>query len=185
MLLQVFLGGFVSGVILLISIFFFKVIINYIVVNREQSWFGISLLITMLMLFASCSKEEVFEDVCGKCLVEFNVPFEQDGNGYYIANLTYNRSGSARFSIDTFATISENAYTYSIFKGDIVVSESMMVDMVQESRLNHDNKGYTKRIVGPVLTKFIGDTLTVDVETYWEGNTSWEVTKNTLKFIIN
>ena len=60
MLLQVFLGGFVSGVILLISIFFFKVIINYIVVNREQSWFSISLLITMLMLFASCSKEEVF-----------------------------------------------------------------------------------------------------------------------------
>jgi hypothetical protein len=184
MFLQVFLGGVVTGVLLLISIFLFKMIINYILVNREESWIGIGILISMLFLFASCSKEEFYEDVCGDCLVKFEVPFDIDSNGYYHAKLKYNGSGAARFNIDTYATISEDAYTYSIFKGDIVVNESMMVDMVQESRLNHDNKGYTKRIVGPVLTKFIGDTLTVNVETYWEGNASWEVSKNTLKFII-
>tara|TARA_R100000951_G_scaffold75033_2_gene63232 strand:- start:709 stop:1266 length:558 start_codon:yes stop_codon:yes gene_type:complete len=184
MLLQVFLGGFVSGVLLLISIFFIKMIANYILVNREDSWVGIGILISMLFLFASCSKEEVYEDVCGECLVKFEVPFDKDSNGYYHAKVRYNKSGAGRFSIDTYATQSEDVYIYSIFKGDIIVSESMMVDMVQESRLNHDDEGYTKRIVGPVLTKFIGDTLTVNVETYWEGNASWQVSKNTLKFII-
>lgn len=184
MLLQMFLNGFLTGIILLISVFLFKKVINYIQVNGKDSWFGISILISLLVLFASCSKEEVFEDVCGDCLVNFEVPFEKDAMGYYHAKLSYNSRGIGSFSIDTNATVSEDSYTYSIFKGDITIDESMKLDMVQESRLNHDDKGYTKRIVGPVLTKYIGDTLTVNVETYWEGNASWEVRKNILKFII-
>jgi len=183
MLFSIFLKGFLSGIIVLISIAFFKKIVNYIQVNGKDSWFGISILIFLLILFTSCSKEEVFEDVCGNCLVSFDVPFEQDSNGYYIANLSYNSSGAARFNIDTYASVTDS-YTYSIFNGNIDIKEYENVQVVQNSRLDHNDQGFTRRIVGPVLTRFKGDTLVINVETYWEGNASWEVSKNTLKFII-
>lgn len=183
MLFSIFFKGLLSGMVVLISIVLIKKIVNYIQVNGQDSWFGISILISLLILFASCSKEEVFEDVCGDCLVTFEVPFEQDNNGYYITNLSYNSSGAARFNIDTYASVTES-YTYSIFKGNINIEEYENVQVVQNSRLDHNDQGFTRRIVGPVLTKFKGDTLVVNVETYWEGNASWKVSKNTLKFII-
>ena len=183
MLLQMFIEGFLTGVVALVVVLFAQIIINYIVESRESSWFGISILITMLLIFSSCTKEEVFEDVCGDCLVNFEVPFEKDENGYYHATLNYNSAGSARFNIDTYASVTESTIS-SIFVGDITINEAMMLYMVQPSRLIHDENGFTRRVVGPVLTKNIGDTLTVKVETYWESNSSWEVSKNTLKFII-
>tara|TARA_B100000614_G_C14455905_1_gene456335 strand:+ start:298 stop:852 length:555 start_codon:yes stop_codon:yes gene_type:complete len=183
MLLQMFIEGLLTGVFALVLVLFVQIIINYIKESGESSWFGISILITMFLLFSSCSKEEVYEDVCGDCLVNFEVPFEKDENGYFIANLVYNSSGSARFNIDTYATITD-AYTYSIFKGNINIDGYENTYVVQNSRLDHNDQGFTRRIVGPVLSKFKGDTLVVDVETYWEGNSAWEVSKNTLKFII-
>ena len=99
MLLQMFIEGLLTGVFALVLVLFAQIIINYINESGESSWFGISILITMFLLFSSCSKEEVYEDVCGDCLVNFEVPFEKDENGYFIANLVYNSSGSARFNI--------------------------------------------------------------------------------------
>ena len=183
MLLQMFIEGLLTGVFALVLVLFAQIIINYIKESGESSWFGISILITMFLLFSSCSKEEVYEDVCGDCLVNFEIPFEQDKNGYYHATLNYNSAGSARFNIDTYASVAESTIS-SIFVGYIMVNEAMLLYMVQPSRLIHDENGFTRRVVGPVLTKNIGDTLTVNVETYWEGNASWEVSKNTLKFII-
>ena len=183
MLFTIFFKGFLSGIIILISILFLKKIVNYIQVNGQDSWVGISILIFLLALFTSCSKEDVELELCGDCIVRFDVPFEQDSNGYYLANLSYNSSGAARFNIDTYATVIDG-YTYSIFNGNIDIEGYENTYVVQNSRLDHNDQGFTRRIVGPVLTKFIGDTLVVDVETYWEGNKSWEVSKNTLKFII-
>lgn len=181
-----FIYGVLTAVLFFVLRFLINWIIGYIYVAQEESWVGISILILMLAVFASCSKEEVFEDVCGDCLVNFEIPFEQDENGYYHANLTYDSYGVARFNIDTYASIPlDQAYVYTIFKGDIVINEDAKLEMVQHSRLNHDDNGFTRRIVGPVMSKYIGDTLTVNVDTYWEGNTKYESSKNILKFIIN
>ena len=178
-----FIYGVITAVLFFVLKFLINWIIGYIYAAQEESWIGISILILMLAVFASCSKEEVFEDVCGSCSVSFDIPFEQDSNGYYIADLNFNSAGAARFNIDTYASVTES-YTYSIFSGNIDIEEFENTQVVQNSRLDHNDQGFTRRVVGPVLSKFVGDTLIVNVETYWEGNASWEVSKNTLKFIL-
>jgi|TARA_R110000822_G_scaffold134657_4_gene272313 hypothetical protein len=185
MLLQVLSNVFFNGIILLTVVFLIRIVASYILFNGKGSWVGITVLISLLLLFTSCSKEEIFEDVCGDCQVNFDVPFELDKDGYYHATLRYNVHGIARFNIDTYASLpSTRAYMYTIFKGDITLNEAQKLDMVQHSRLNHDDNGFTRRIVGPVPIEYIGDTLTINVDTYWEGNSRSENSKNILKFII-
>lgn len=181
-----FVYGVITAVLFFVLRWMVKWIRDYILINGSDSAFGISILILLLALFASCTKEDdIFADICGECVVTFDIPFELDSNGFYHARLNYNSAGAARFNIDTYASVpTTDAYVYTIFKGDIVLDEAMKLEMVQHSRLNHDKNGFTRRIVGPVTTEYIGDTLTVNVDTYWEGNSGYEKSKKILKFII-
>jgi len=185
-----FVYGVLTAIIFFLVSWMFKWIRDYILINGEDSVFGITILIFLLTLFASCSKEDIPQDLCGDCQVRFDIPFEQDSNGYYHAKLSFNSAGAARFNIDAYAsTIDDKSLwendtpnSYSIFSGNIELTND--VGVVQHSRLQHDKKGFTRRTVGPVLTEHIGDTLIVNVDTHWVFAPLWENTKNTLKIII-
>lgn len=186
---SMFVSGFITGVLLLILLQLSKVVFSYIREYGFDQWVGLLFLLIGLTFFTSCTKEEALPDLCGACEVSFDVPFEQDSNGYYRARLLFNSAGAARFNLDVYASkvakdqwMNDTPNAYSIFEGNIALMEGLGV--VQNSRLQHTKEGFTRRIVGPVLTKHIGDTLIVDVMTYWEGNAHYESAKNTLKFII-
>ena len=176
--------------IIAFAIFFPIVIVSITLIRNER--FDFLLLFALLSTFflTSCSKDELPTNLCGDCSVRFEVPFEKDSNGYYHANLTFNDAGAARFDIKAYAsTIDDKSLWendtpnfYSIFSGNIELTND--VGVVQHSRLQHDRNGYTKRVVGPVLTEHIGDTLIVSVDTHWVYAPLWENKQNTLKIII-
>ncbi len=185
-----FIWGLVTGLLIIIGIELLKIITNYIKNNGFDVWINLLFLMILLSFVASCSKEDVKLDLCGDCIVRFDVPFQQDENGYYRAKLLYNDAGAARFNIDSYAsTIDDKSLWendtpnfYSIFWGNIEIMEG--VGMVQHSRLQYNKEGFTRRVVGPVLKEYIGDTLIVEVDTHWVYPPLWENRKNTLKFII-
>jgi hypothetical protein len=185
-----FLWGLGTGLLLLLGIKLFELVTNYIKNNGIDVWVNLLFLMILLSFITSCSKEDVKLDLCGDCVVKFDVPFQQDENGYYRAKLLYNDAGAARFNIDSYAsTIDDKSLWendtpnfYSIFSGNIEIMEG--VGMVQHSRLQYSKEGFTRRVVGPVLNEYIGDTLIVEVDTHWVYPPLWENRKNTLKFII-
>jgi hypothetical protein len=187
---SMFALGLFHGIIILVTIQLSKLVFSYIKANGIDEWVGLLVVVILLTLSTSCTKDEITQDLCGDCQVRFEIPFEQDANGYYHAKLSFNSAGAARFNIDAYASTiadkdlweNDTPNFYSIFSGNIELTND--VGVVQHSRLQHDKSGFTRRTVGPVLTDHIGDTLVVSVDTHWVYAPLWENTKNTLKIII-
>ena len=185
-----FIWGLVTGLLFIIGIELLKILTNYIKNNGFDVWINLLFLMILLSFITSCSKEDVKLDLCGDCIVRFDVPFQHDENGYYRVNLDYGSTTGARFNIDAIAsTIDDKSLWendtpnfYSIFSGNIQLTND--VGMVQHSRLQHNEQGFTTRIVGPIFQEHVGDTLIVEVDTHWVYPPLWENRKNTLKFII-
>lgn len=137
-----------------------------------------------------CKKDEESINVCGEeeCTNNFIVPFEIDSNGYYQANLYFNPyNGSARFNIDIISSLPQIEYVhhYTLVKGNITISEVLGLDVIQAKRLYHDENGFTRCIVGPVLREHVGDTLIAYIDTYYEYNNGYLYNDYQLKFVID
>ena len=148
-----------------------------------------SLNIFLFLFLFSCGKSEEPFRICGdvECSNQFSVPFELDSNGYYLANLRFNNYGSTRFNIDITSTLPqiEDVHHYTVTNGNLVIDEGMYLYVIQPKRLYHDENGFTRCIVGPVLRKHVGDTLIAYIDTYWSYPPHMELQQSELKFIID
>ena len=148
-----------------------------------------SLIPIFFLLLFSCGKSEEPIKICGdiECSNQYSIPFELDSNGFYRANLRFNNYGSTRFNIDITSTLPqiEDVHHYTVTNGNLVIDEGMYLYVIQPKRLYHDENGFTRCIVGPVLRKHVGDTLIAYIDTYWSYPPHMELQQSELKFIID
>ena len=76
-----FIWGFGTGLLFIIGIELLKIITNYVKNNGFDVWINLLFLMILLSFVTSCSKEDVKLDLCGDCIVRFDVPFQQDEMG--------------------------------------------------------------------------------------------------------
>jgi len=166
------------------------------------------LLLIFAAIFVACSEDEIVPSLCldGDCDGKLYIPFPKDSNGYYHVDLDFNGEYLPRFDIyveaddvDPYFFYNDIGVVQSAFESSSywVLPNGVEVDLVQNTTfyLNNSphNTEYTpsilgrkwgKRIVGPIPDEFIGDTITIRAEIYWDGGSK---SKNQLfeeKFII-
>ena len=71
------------------------------------------IILILLVLFASCSKDALPEACSGGCDARMELPGYLDSNGYYHVDLDFNGTYLPRFSIDVFATPILPEYQYN------------------------------------------------------------------------
>lgn len=152
----------------------------------------------LLILLSSCSKEEMNPDVCvsGDCNTSFRTDYPIDENGYYNVTLDYDGEYYPRFFIDVFANSTNKHWWYNDmpvveaeFYGDKYLKLPYEeVPVVQESQIYLTGKGEilsSRRIVGPIPPQMKGDTLNVRVEVFWDAGENSVLKQYSLKFILN
>ena len=169
----------------------------------------IKLLPTLLtILIVSCSKEEVRPSLCinGDCNGSLFIPYPEDSNGYYHVDLDFNGEYLPRFDIyvegddvDPFYYYNDMGVVQAAFESSSfwVMENGVEVDLVQNTTFylnnspsnneyvpSHPLKKWGKRIVGPIHPQFIGDTITIRAEIYWDGGSKSKSQLFEKKFII-
>lgn len=190
-----FIFGFLTGIVLFILFTFSKVLFSYIREYGFNQWVVLLFVLLTLSVLSSCSKDEVYPDVCidGNCDAILKLQYPQDSNGFYHVKL----DGTTRFDIEIFA---DNINDYWRYGGKSVAFAKFYSDasriilgdevkLVQETEVYLSEVGsnelYGKRIIGPVVNEFIGDTITVDATVYWDGGVKlYEKYQKTLKIIL-
>ena len=71
------------------------------------------IVLVLLILFASCSKDSLSETCSGGCDARMELPGYLDGNGYYHIDLDFTGEYLPRFNIDVFATPIVPEYQYN------------------------------------------------------------------------
>lgn len=150
-----------------------------------------------LLIFASCSKEDIKPDVCvnGDCNSFFKTNYPIDENGYYNVTLDYDGEHYPRFSIDVFANSTTEYWWYNDmpvveaeFFGDKYIELPYEnVPVVQESQIYLSGKGdilSSRRVVGPIPPQMKGDTLNIRVEVFWDAGGNSVLKNYFLKFIF-
>lgn len=170
---------------------------------------NIKLLLVLITVFiVSCSEEDVRPSLCpdGSCDGALFIPFPKDSNGYYHVDLNFDGEYLPRFDIfiegdnvDPFYFYNDMGVVQAAFESDEswVMPNGVEVDIVQSTTfyLNNssDNTEYTpssserkwgKRIVGPVPNEFVGDTIVIRAEIYWDGGSNSASQLFEEKFII-
>ena len=99
-----FMFGVLTVVLFYLVVWMLRQITSYVYANGEESIVGIGLLVLMLAMFASCSKDDI-PQVCydGSCDASLELPGNLDSNGYYHIDLDWNGEYFPRFSIDVYA----------------------------------------------------------------------------------
>lgn len=153
----------------------------------------ISVLVSSVLLFISCTEDELNPPLClsGDCDGEIYIPFPKDSRGYYHVDLDFIVQGTARFPIFIEAEDVHPYYYYNdmgVVQGAFsspslgVYEGGYQLPIVQETTLLLSNSNNTteytprvskrkwaKRIVGPIPQYFVGDTVTIRAEIYWDG----------------
>lgn len=190
-----FIFGFLTGIGLFILFTFSKVVLSYVRVYGFNHWVGLLFILLTLSVLSSCSKDEVYPDVCidGDCNAILKLQYPQDSNGFYHIKL----DGTTRFDVEIFADNINDYWRYggrpvafAIFNSDasrIIMGDE--VKLVQETEIYLSevdiNQLYGKRVIGPVVNEFVGDTITVDATVYWDGGVKlFEKYQKTLKIIL-
>lgn len=166
-------------------------------------------LIVLITVFTvSCSQEEVNPSLCpdGNCDGALYIPFPKDSNGFYHVDLDFNGEFLPRFDIyiegddvDPFYYYNDMGVVQAAFESDSywVMENGVQVDLIQDTTIYLNNspsnneyvptnpsKKWGKRIVGPVPPQFIGDTITIRAEIYWDGGSKSMSQLFQEKFII-
>jgi len=166
------------------------------------------LLLLFLFSIVSCSEEDSRPSLCqdGFCDGSLYIPFPKDSNGYYHVDLDFEGDYLPRFSIfveaddvDPFYYYNDIGVVQSAFESSSywVMNNGVEVDIVQETTIylnnSTDNTEYIptttgrkwgKRIVGPIPNEFIGDTIRIRAEIYWDGGSNSASQLFEEKFII-
>jgi len=167
--------------------------------------------IILLLLTAftvSCTEEDINPSLCpdGNCDGALYIPFPKDANGYYHVDLDFNGEYLPRFDIfvegddvDPYYYYNDMGVVQAAFISDSfwIMPNGVEMDLVQSTTfyLNNStqNNEYTpslpskkwgKRIVGPIPNEFIGDTITIQAEIYWDGGSKSKSQLFEEKFII-
>jgi len=155
------------------------------------------LVLFLLLFFASCSKDPLLPYTCenNDCSAYFEVNAALDSNGYYRVKLNYGGEYYPWFSIDVFATRTNQYWWYNDipvveaeFTGDKYIELPYeTVPVVQETQIYLSGKQellYGKRIIGPIPPSMKGDTLVVNAEIYWDAGNNSKFQNYSFKFIL-
>lgn len=193
-----FIYGVITAIIFFLITWMVKWVRDYILINGEDSFFGISILILLLALFASCSKDDI-PQICydGSCDARLEIPGTLDSNGIYHVDLEWNGEYYPRFSIDTYADATDPYWWYNEspvvqanFYTDTTVDVGYdVIPVVQSSRVylsskNKSNTLYGKRIVGPFPPEIKGDTIEVKAVIFWDAGINYKEKEISIKFIV-
>lgn len=193
-----FLSGVFTVVLVYLVVWMLRQITSYVYANGEESIIGIGLLVLMLAMFASCSKDDI-PQVCydGSCDASLELPGNLDSNGYYHIDLEWNGEYFPRFSIDIYADATDPYWWYNEtpvaqanFYTDTTIDVGYdVIPVVQSSRVNlssrdKSNTLYGKRIVGPFPPEMKGDTIDVKAVIFWDAGINYKEKEINIKFII-
>jgi len=152
-----------------------------------------SLLLILTVLTVSCTKEEINPSLCpdGNCDGRLFIPYPKDSNGIYHVDLDFDGEYLPRFDIFIEADDVDPYYYYNDIgvvqaafeSGSFwTLSNGVTVDIVQSTTIYLNNstqnteylpviqgRKWAKRIVGPIPNEFIGDTIVIRAEIYWDG----------------
>jgi len=166
------------------------------------------LLLITLTITMSCTEEDIRPSLCqdGFCDGMLSIPYPKDSNGYYHVDLNFEGDYLPRFDIfveaddvDPFYYYNDMGVVQAAFESSSfwVMSNGVQVDIVQETTIylnnSPDNSEYQptiggrkwgKRIVGPVPNEFIGDTIVIRAEIYWDGGSKSASQYFVEKFIV-
>ena len=153
----------------------------------------------LLILFASCSKEDDIPQVCydGSCDARLEIPGNLDENGYYHIDLNWNGQYYPRFSIDTYAdatdpywwyndqpVVQANFYTDTTWKFQNDVLPIVQQNRIYLSSKDKSNTLYGKRIVGPFPPEMQGDTIEIKAVIFWDAGINYKEKEISIKFIV-
>ena len=162
----------------------------------------------LALLTLSCTEEDIRPSLCldGFCDGSLYIPYPKDSNGYYHVDLEFAGEYLPRFNIfveaddvDPFYYYNDMGVVQAAFESSSywVLVNGVVVDIVQDTTIylnnSSDNTEYTpsvsgrkwgKRIVGPIPNEFIGDTITIRAEIYWDGGSKSNSQLFEEKFII-
>jgi len=193
-----FLFGVFTVVLFYLVVWMLRQITSYVYANGEESIVGIGLLVLMLAMFASCSKDDI-PQVCydGSCDASLELPGNIDSNGYYHIDLDWNGEYFPRFSIDVYADATDPYWWYNEtpvaqanFYTDTTIDVGYdVIPVVQSSRVNlssrdKSNTLYGKRIVGPFPPEMKGDTIEVRAVIFWDAGINYKEKELFIKFIV-
>jgi len=193
-----FLFGVFTVVLVYLVVWMLRQITSYVYANGEESIVGIGLLVLMLAMFASCSKDDI-PQVCydGSCDATLELPGNIDSNGYYHIDLEWNGEYFPRFSIDIYADATDPYWWYNEtpvaqanFYTDTTIDVGYdIIPVVQSSRINlssrdKSNTLYGKRIVGPFPPEMKGDTIDVKAVIFWDAGINYKEKEISIKFIV-
>lgn len=156
------------------------------------------LVIIGLLTLCSCEKEDVLPEVCaGGCEASLNLPYELDENGYYRVDLSWGGQHYPRFTIETFASPTEEFWHYN---GTSIVQANFYTDktwtfnndvlpVVQENRIylspnKNSSKLYGRRVVGPFPPEMEGDTIQINAVIFWDAGINYIEKEISIKFIV-
>ena len=193
-----FLFGVFTVVLVYLVVWMLRQITSYVYANGEESIVGIGLLVLMLAMFASCSKDDI-PQICydGSCDATLELPGNIDSNGYYHIDLEWNGEYYPRFSIDIYADATDPYWWYNEtpvaqanFYTDTTIDVGYdIIPVVQSSRINlssrdQSNTLYGKRIVGPFPPEMKGDTIDVKAVIFWDAGINYKEKEISIKFIV-
>lgn len=193
-----FLSGVFTVILVYLVVWMLRQITSYVYANGEESIIGIGLLVLMLAMFASCSKDDI-PQVCydGSCDASLELPGNLDSNGYYHIDLEWNGEYFPRFSIDIYADATDPYWWYNEtpvaqanFYTDTTIDVGYdVIPVVQSSRVNlssrdKSNTLYGKRIVGPFPPEMKGDTIDVKAVIFWDAGINYKEKEISIKFIV-
>ena len=166
------------------------------------------LLLLLAVFTVSCTTEDVEPSLCpdGNCDGALFIPFPKDVNGFYHVDLDFSSDILPRFSIfvegddvDPFYYYNDMGVVQAAFTSESswTMSNGIEVEIVQSTTIflnnstqNNEyqpslpNRKWGKRIIGPIPNEFVGDTITIRGEIYWDGGSKSKSQLFEEKFII-
>ena len=166
------------------------------------------LLLVFATIFVACAEDEIVPPLCpdGDCNGQLYIPFPKDSNGYYRVDLDFNGEYLPRFDIfiegddvDPYYYYNDMGVVQAAFESSSywVMPNGVEVDLVQSTTfyLNNSsnnieyqpslsNRKWGKRIIGPIPSEFINDTIVIRAEIYWDGGSKSHSQLFEEKFII-
>tara|TARA_R110000744_G_scaffold196568_1_gene315831 strand:+ start:1475 stop:2125 length:651 start_codon:yes stop_codon:yes gene_type:complete len=184
-------------------------IFSYIIyINKKVMNYKKLLVLLLTWTIVSCTKENVKPPLCpdGNCDGSIFAPYPKDSNGYYHVDLDFSSEYLPRFDIfieaddvDPFYFYNDMGVVQAAFESQSfwTLENGVEVNIVQETTIYLNNspqnteytpsssgRKWAKRIVGPIPPEFIGDTLVIRAEIYWDGGSKVNSQLFVEKFII-
>lgn len=156
--------------------------------------------LAVIFIFAhACTKDPITPQPCkgGPCEAVMLFPVKKDANGFYNVELNWDREYLPYFTINIHATKLDPFYEYNgigVVEAEfdsnttwILPESGMEVNIVQETTVYFSESPArleSKRIVGPFPPEMIGDTITINMEVFWDAGMDSVIKNYSEKFIV-